>query len=65
MKTTYTKEELVGLVDAILQFPDQIIDAVTNENTVYGADDLIDLALSPSPVSEALLSKNRKDYIKD
>ena len=65
MKTTYTKEELVKLVDAILQFPDQIIDAVTNENTVYGANELINLALNPFPVSETLLPKTEKDYIKD
>ena len=43
-KENYTREEVIKMVDEILQYPDQVIDAVTNENTDWGADELIELA---------------------
>lgn len=43
-KETYTREEVIKLVDEILQYPNQVIDAVSNENTDLGAEDLIELA---------------------
>lgn len=43
-KETYTREEVIKLVDEILQYPDQVIDAVSNENTDYGAKELIEMA---------------------
>lgn len=46
MKENYTKQEVIDLVDGILQNPDQLIDAVQNENTDWSAEDLIDLAES-------------------
>lgn len=43
-KKTYTREEVIKLVDEILQYPDQLIDAVSNENTDWGAEELIEMA---------------------
>lgn len=43
MKEFYTKEEVIKLVDEILQYPDQVIDAVSNENTDWYAETLIEL----------------------
>lgn len=43
-KETYTREEVIKLVYEILQHPDQVIDAVSNENTYLGAEELIEMA---------------------
>lgn len=43
-KETFTREEVIKLVDEILQYPDQVIDAVSNENTNWGAEELIEMA---------------------
>ena len=43
-KETYTREEVIKLVDEILQYPGQVIDAVSNENTDWGAEELIEMA---------------------
>jgi hypothetical protein len=43
MKETFTREEVIKLVDEILQYPDQLIDAVSNENTDWDAESLIEL----------------------
>jgi|GEM_PF-2896781 len=44
VKETYTREEVIKLVDEILQYPDQVIDALSNENTDWGAEELIEMA---------------------
>lgn len=41
---SYTREEVIKLVDEILQYPDQVIDAINNENTDYDAEKLIEIA---------------------
>ena len=43
-KENYTRKKVIELVDLILQSPDELIDAVTNENTVWDVESLIKLA---------------------
>ena len=43
-KQAFTREEVVTLLDDLLQRPDLLIDAVTNENTNYGAEELLEIA---------------------
>lgn len=43
-KETFTRQEVIKLIDTILQYPDQVIDAVTNEYTNHGAESLIEMA---------------------
>jgi len=44
MKETYTRQEVVKLIEEIMQYPDEVIDHLTNENTFLDVDDLIKLA---------------------
>lgn len=43
MKETYTREDVIKVIDEILQYPDQLIDAIENENTDIGAEELLEL----------------------
>ena len=40
----FTRKEVIELVDQILQNPDELIDAVGNENTDLNAELLIEIA---------------------
>lgn len=44
VQQTFTRQEVVDLIETILQNPDTVIDAVTNENTNYGAEELLEMA---------------------
>ena len=41
---TFKKQEVVGIIDKILEFPDNILDAIYNENTNFDGNELIKLA---------------------
>lgn len=43
-KQTYTRDEVILIIDDILQMPDAVTDAIENENTNVGADDLLKAA---------------------
>lgn len=43
-KDTFTRQEVIDLVEKILQYPDPVIDAVSNEWTNWDAESLIELA---------------------
>mgnify|MGYP001555391468 CR=1 FL=1 len=46
MKTeTFTREEVIKIIDDLLQRPDLLMDAMTNEQTDYDAGDLFDMAI--------------------
>ena len=45
-KQNYTREEVIKLVETILELGDQVMDAITNENTDWTAKELIDVAES-------------------
>jgi len=39
----YTREEVVKIIETLLEFPDQLIDATMNENTDWDAESLLGL----------------------
>lgn len=39
----YSKKEVVNVVDNILQHADKVIDAITNENTDWDAESLVEI----------------------
>ena len=41
----FTREEVVFLINELLEMPDTIIDAVSNENTDNNAEDLLIIAM--------------------
>ena len=41
---TFTKEEVISLLDDLLQCPDILMDAVQNENTNYDAEELFNIS---------------------
>lgn len=45
----YTKQDVIDIIDAILQHPDQVIDAVSVENSDWSADELLKLSLFENP----------------
>jgi len=44
MKQNYTREEVIELVDLILEMGDVLIDAVTNENTDWDGESVLEQA---------------------
>lgn len=46
MEQTYTKEQVIAIINELLQDPDTLIDAVTNENTDHNAESLFNDAAS-------------------
>jgi len=42
---TYTKEELNQIITNLLEHPDQIIDYMTNENTEWDVESLLELVI--------------------
>lgn len=40
----YTREEVIQVIEALLQMPDALIDAVQNENTEFDAESLLEAA---------------------
>lgn len=42
----YTKEQVIQIIDALLQYPDHLRDAIENEYTDWTAEELFDLALN-------------------
>lgn len=40
---TYTREQVIKIIEEILQYPDTLIDAVANENTDITAEELLEL----------------------
>lgn len=42
---TYTKEELEQIVKNLLEHPDKVIDYMTNENTEWDVESLLDLVI--------------------
>ncbi|HEY6437990.1 MAG TPA: hypothetical protein VIY47_15475 [Ignavibacteriaceae bacterium] len=44
MKTTYTREEVVRLIYEMLQYSDQVIDYIENENSHFDSEMLLRLA---------------------
>lgn len=48
----FTRKEVTALLDNLLQYPDQLLDAVSNENTDWTADSLLDLTESSLPPEE-------------
>lgn len=43
-KQTFTREEVLKIVDELLESPDPLIDAVSNENPEWDAETLLELA---------------------
>ena len=43
-KQTFTRDEVVKIIDDLLQRPDLLIDAVTNENTDTDAEYCLEIA---------------------
>lgn len=39
----YSEQEVINLVDNILQHADKVIDAITNENTDWDAESLVEI----------------------
>lgn len=39
----YTREEVIEIIYNLLQYPDQLRDAVDNENTIWDAEELMSL----------------------
>ena len=44
MKQNFTRQEVINVLDELLQRPDILIDAVSNENTDYDAESLLEIA---------------------
>lgn len=42
VQETFTRAEVVKIIDELLQRPDILIDAVQNENTDYDSESLLD-----------------------
>jgi len=45
-KNSFSKEEVIHIINELLQRPDIIIDACSNEYTDYDAEELLDIALN-------------------
>ncbi len=49
----FTRKHVIDLIDNLLQYPDQLKDAVSNEHTDWDASNLLELtesSLSPTPI---------------
>jgi hypothetical protein len=40
---SYSEQEVIEIIDKILQYPDEVRDAIQNENTLIGAEELFNL----------------------
>jgi len=45
-KQNFTREEVINVINELLERPDILIDAVSNEDTDYNAEDLLIIAES-------------------
>lgn len=54
---TFTREQVIEIIDDLLQRPDLLIDAVSNEDTNYGADELFEIATKPNGVNTDIVFK--------
>lgn len=45
-KQNFTREEVINIINELLERPDILIDAVSNEDTDYNAEDLLIIAES-------------------
>jgi len=50
---TYTKQEVVDIIDKILEHPDEVMDAIQNENTWIGGWELFDLIVTNNDFAKA------------
>lgn len=44
MKQTFTREEVINLIKVLITNPAQIMDAITNEHTDFGEEELLEEA---------------------
>ena len=43
-KQNFTREEVVQIIEELRERPDQLIDSVSNENTIYDSESLLEIA---------------------
>ena len=55
---TYTKQEVVDIIDKILEHPDEVMDAIQNENTWIGGWELFDLIVTNNDFAKAEVVAN-------
>lgn len=47
----YTREEVINLIDELLNYPEQLKSATTDENTFWHGDTLLNLIDAPEPLN--------------
>jgi len=44
MKETFTRDEVIQIIDILLDCPDEMMDAINNEHTNLGPNELLEMA---------------------